>query len=88
MRIALVPPLCESVPPPRYGGTERVVAWLADALVHLGHEVTLFASGDSRTSARLVPTFRGRSGGANTTTPLPRTRSRAICSSNGRASST
>jgi glycosyltransferase involved in cell wall biosynthesis len=55
MRIAQVAPLCERVPPPLYGGTERVVSWLTEELVHLGHEVTLFASGDSETSARLVP---------------------------------
>jgi glycosyltransferase involved in cell wall biosynthesis len=55
MRIAQVAPLFESVPPARYGGTERVVAWLTEELVRQGHEVTLFASGDSRTSARLVP---------------------------------
>ncbi len=54
MRIAQVAPLYESVPPQQYGGTERVVAWLTDELVWMGHEVTLFASGDSRTSARLV----------------------------------
>ena len=54
MRIAQVAPLFERVPPVTYGGTERVVAYLADALVELGHDVTLFASGDSRTSARLV----------------------------------
>jgi glycosyltransferase involved in cell wall biosynthesis len=53
MRIAQVAPLAESVPPKLYGGTERVVAWLIDELVNLGHEVTLFASGDSKTSARL-----------------------------------
>src|SRR2546421_11540405 len=53
MRIAQVAPLVESVPPKLYGGTERVVAWLVDELVSLGHEVTLFASGDSVTSARL-----------------------------------
>jgi glycosyltransferase involved in cell wall biosynthesis len=53
MRIAQVAPLAESVPPKLYGGTERVVAWLADELVRLGHEVTLFASGDSKTSAQL-----------------------------------
>src|SRR3982074_1967287 len=53
MRIAQVEPLAESVPPKLYGGTERVVAWLMDELVNLGHEVTLFASGDSRTSAQL-----------------------------------
>jgi len=55
MRIALVSPLYESVPPRLYGGTERIVAYLAEELVLLGHEVTLFASGDSHTSARLVP---------------------------------
>ena len=54
MRIAQVAPLYESVPPRLYGGTERVVSWLADELVQRGHEVTLFASGDSRTHARLV----------------------------------
>jgi glycosyltransferase involved in cell wall biosynthesis len=55
MRIAEVAPLFESVPPALYGGTERVVAYLTDELVAQGHDVTLFASGDSRTSARLVP---------------------------------
>ena len=55
MRIAQIAPLFETVPPARYGGTERVVSWLTEALVEMGHEVTLFASGDSRTSARLVP---------------------------------
>ena len=55
MRIAQIAPLAESVPPKLYGGTERVVAWLVDALVELGHEVTLFASGDSHTKAELVP---------------------------------
>jgi glycosyltransferase involved in cell wall biosynthesis len=54
MRIAQVAPLFERVPPVAYGGTERVVAYLTDALVELGHDVTLFASGDSQTSARLV----------------------------------
>src|SRR5262245_36003142 len=53
MKIAQIAPLCEAVPPPRYGGTERVVAHLVEALVSLGHEVTLFASGDSWTHARL-----------------------------------
>jgi glycosyltransferase involved in cell wall biosynthesis len=53
MRIAQIAPLAESVPPKLYGGTERVVAWLVDELVNLGHEVTLFASGDSKTSAKL-----------------------------------
>jgi glycosyltransferase involved in cell wall biosynthesis len=55
MRIAQVAPLYESVPPKKYGGTERVVSWLTEELVTLGHEVTLFASGDSMTTARLVP---------------------------------
>jgi glycosyltransferase involved in cell wall biosynthesis len=55
MKIAQVAPLYESVPPKLYGGTERIVAYLTDALVELGHDVTLFASGDSRTSAKLVP---------------------------------
>jgi glycosyltransferase involved in cell wall biosynthesis len=54
MRIAQVTPLYEAVPPRLYGGTERVVAHLTEALVALGHEVTLFASADARTSARLV----------------------------------
>jgi len=55
MRIAQVAPLYESVPPRLYGGTERVVSYLTEELVRQGHEVTLFASGDSQTSARLVP---------------------------------
>jgi glycosyltransferase involved in cell wall biosynthesis len=55
MRIAQVSPLYESVPPKLYGGTERVVSWLTEELVSAGHEVTLFASGDSETSAELVP---------------------------------
>jgi glycosyltransferase involved in cell wall biosynthesis len=55
MRIAMVAPLIESVPPALYGGTERVVSVLTEELVRRGHDVTLFASGDSRTRARLVP---------------------------------
>jgi len=55
MRIAQVAPLYESVPPRLYGGTERVVSWLTEKLVELGHEVTLFASGDSVTNAQLIP---------------------------------
>jgi glycosyltransferase involved in cell wall biosynthesis len=55
MKIAQVAPLIEAVPPKLYGGTERVVAYLTDALVELGHEVTLFASGDSSTKAQLAP---------------------------------
>ena len=49
MRIAQVAPLTEAVPPRLYGGTERVVHWLTEELVALGHDVTLFASGDSQT---------------------------------------
>ncbi len=55
LRIAQVAPLYESVPPRGYGGTERVVSYLTEELVRQGHEVTLFASGDSSTSAQLVP---------------------------------
>jgi glycosyltransferase involved in cell wall biosynthesis len=55
MKIAQVAPLFESVPPKLYGGTERVVSWLTEELVRMGHEVTLFASGDSMTAAKLVP---------------------------------
>jgi hypothetical protein len=57
MRIAQLAPLAESVPPKLYGGTERVVAWLVDELVELGHDVTLFASGDSRTKGELHPVW-------------------------------
>ncbi|MGJ5049192.1 glycosyltransferase family 4 protein [Bradyrhizobium oligotrophicum] len=57
MRIAQVAPLTEAVPPKLYGGTERVVHWLTEELVALGHDVTLFASGDSQTSAKLSPTW-------------------------------
>src|SRR5256885_9934190 len=51
MQIAEIAPLTEAIPPKLYGGTERVISWLADELVALGHEVVLFASGDSQTSA-------------------------------------
>ncbi|MBK8209581.1 MAG: glycosyltransferase family 4 protein [Rhodospirillales bacterium] len=54
MRIAQVAPLIEAVPPRSYGGTERVVSWLTEELVRQGHQVTLFASGDSKTGAELV----------------------------------
>ena len=57
MRIAQVAPLAESVPPSLYGGTERVVSWLTEELVALGHKVTLFASGDSKTNAELIPAW-------------------------------
>ena len=55
MKIAQVAPLIESVPPRLYGGTERIVSYLTEELVRLGHDVTLFASGDSITSAALAP---------------------------------
>jgi len=55
MRIAQIAPLYEAVPPKLYGGTERIVAHLSDALVDLGHDVTLFSSADAQTRARLVP---------------------------------
>jgi glycosyltransferase involved in cell wall biosynthesis len=55
MRIAQIAPLAESVPPRLYGGTERIVSHLTEELVRQGHDVTLFASGDSLTAARLVP---------------------------------
>src|SRR5438105_15186818 len=53
MQIAQIAPLTEAIPPKLYGGTERVVHWLVEELVALGHDVTLFASGDSQTSAKL-----------------------------------
>lgn len=55
LKIAQISPLYESVPPKMYGGTERVVSFLTEELVAQGHDVTLFASGDSQTAARLVP---------------------------------
>src|SRR6201982_3350476 len=58
LKIAQIAPLMESVPPKLYGGTERVVSYLCEELVRLGHEVTLFASGDSITTAELVPCTR------------------------------
>src|ERR1700720_1395533 len=54
MRIALVAPLAEAVPPKLYGGTERVVSWLAEELGKQGHRVALFASAESETAAELV----------------------------------
>ncbi|POR53507.1 glycosyltransferase involved in cell wall biosynthesis [Paraburkholderia eburnea] len=57
MRIAQIAPLTESVPPKLYGGTERAVSYITEALVELGHDVTLFASGDSVTSAKLEPVW-------------------------------
>ena len=55
MRIAQVAPLYESVPPKLYGGTERIVFYLTEELIKMGHEVILFASGDSQTKAKLIP---------------------------------
>jgi glycosyltransferase involved in cell wall biosynthesis len=55
MRVAHVAPLVEAVPPKMYGGTERVVSWLVEELVHQGHDVTLFAAADSETTAELIP---------------------------------
>src|SRR5690349_2138822 len=57
MKIAQIAPLYESVPPRLYGGTERIVSYLTEELVAQGHEVTLFASGDSKTAAKLVPAW-------------------------------
>ena len=57
MRIAQIAPLMEAIPPKLYGGTERVISWLTEELVALGHDVTLFASGDSQTSATLEPVW-------------------------------
>ncbi len=71
LRIAQVAPLHESVPPRRYGGTERIVSYLTEELVRSGHEITLFASADSTTAAHLVPCCDGglRDGGCGD--PLP-----------------
>jgi len=57
MRIAQIAPVIERVPPKKYGGTERMVYALTEELVRRGHEVTLFASGNSKTSAKLFPLF-------------------------------
>ena len=54
MKIAQVAPLIESVPPRLYGGTERIVSYLTEELVRLGHDVTLFASGDSNHQSRVI----------------------------------
>jgi len=59
MHIAQIAPLTEAVAPKLYGGTERVVHWITEELVALGHEVTLYASGDSSTSARLSALAEG-----------------------------
>jgi len=57
MKIAQIAPLMEAVPPKLYGGSERIVAYLSDALTALGHDVTLFASGDSTVAGRLAPVW-------------------------------
>ena len=57
MHIAQIAPLTEAIPPRLYGGTERVVSWLTEELVALGHDVTLFASGDSQPRAKLDPVW-------------------------------
>jgi glycosyltransferase involved in cell wall biosynthesis len=73
MRIAQVAPLYEAVPPSGYGGTERIVSYLTEELVRQGHEVTLFATADSRTAARLVPvTPRGLRLDASCKDPIAR----------------
>jgi len=72
VRVAQVAPLHESVPPSLYGGTERVVSHLTEELVRQGHEVTLFASGDSRTSARLVAPWARSLRDAGAANPLAR----------------
>ena len=72
MRIAQIAPLFESVPPRLYGGTERVVSYLTEELIRQGHQVTLFASGDSITSAELVPcTSRALRLDPNVRDPIP-----------------
>ena len=71
MRIAQIAPLIESVPPKLYGGTERIVSYLTEELVRQGHEVTLFASGDSETTAELVPCVPEALRLAQVNDPLP-----------------
>jgi glycosyltransferase involved in cell wall biosynthesis len=72
MKIAQIAPLVESVPPRLYGGSERIVSYLSDELVHLGHDVTLFASGDSITKANLVScTPKALRLDANVRDPIP-----------------
>lgn len=70
LRIAQVAPLYESVPPRMYGGTERVVSHLTEALIEQGHDLTLFASGDSSTAGRLVPIGRHSLRGSSVKEPL------------------
>ena len=80
MKIAQVAPLTEAVPPKLYGGTERIVSYLTDELVALGHDVTLFASGDSITAAKLEA---GLAAGAAARPAHPRLASRRICADAG-----
>lgn len=75
MRIAQIAPLYEAVPPKLYGGTERVVSFLTEELVALGHNVTLFASGDSVTAAELEAVVRKPCG----LTPRSATLSHPMC---------
>jgi glycosyltransferase involved in cell wall biosynthesis len=79
MRIAQLAPLSESVPPQTYGGTELVVSLLTEGLVKNGHDVTLFASGDSETAAKLI-SVTDRSLRSDTTIPIRRWQSYDICS--------
>lgn len=65
MRIAQIAPICLSLPPVRYGGTELIVSLLTESLVKRGHEVTLYASGDSKTGARLKSFFKKALGFGN-----------------------
>ena len=69
MRIAQIAPPWISIPPQTYGGTELVISWLSDELVKKGHEVTLFATGDSKTSAKLVPVWPSSLWRANLSSP-------------------
>lgn len=69
MRIAQIAPPWIPIPPHTYGGTELIVSWLSDELVRRGHQVTLFATGDSRTSARLIPVWPNSLWRANLTSP-------------------
>ncbi len=79
MRIAQLAPLSESVPPKTYGGTELVVSLLTEELVKNGHEVTLFASGDSETTAKLI-SVTAKSLRADTTIPIRRWQAYDLCS--------
>jgi glycosyltransferase involved in cell wall biosynthesis len=69
MKIAQVAPLWISIPPKTYGGTELVISWLCDELVKRGHDVYLFASGDSKTKAKLIPVWPSSLWNANLKTP-------------------